>query len=219
MDVRSKTSAAQKDLQLWGLAVVVWTRYNLGRSVLHQTKESQVLMSPPTQLISVAFSQMNGYEWIIFVCLCKPGLFRAEYACHGWWWEENGYSYLIATPLSRASTGARRYCFVFRETLEPQQDKLRGNGLRKSGKVRSSSLLGFPSGSSGGSRSSSDDSSSSSLVDVNPEYSEPEFKRILHFSSIADSCRRNVAPGIEGNLAFNVTSHGKRKFLQNMYTL
>ncbi len=121
------------------------------------------------QLISFAFSHMERYGRIFFVCLCKPGLFRAEYACHGWWWEENGYSYLIATPLSRASTGARRYCFVFRETLEPQQDKLRGNGLR-------------------------------------------------NFSSIADSCRRNVAPGIEGNLAFNVTSHGKHKFLQNMYT-
>lgn len=118
-------------------------------------------------------------------------------------------SYLITTPLSRTSTGARRYCFVFRETLEPQQDKLReSRRLKKassSGSVKTSSLLGFPSGSGGGG-----DSSSSSLVDLNPEYSVPEFKRILHFSRIADSCRRNVAPGIEGNLAFNVTSHGKQ---------
>lgn len=145
--------------------------------------------------------------WCIF--LSGSGLFRAEYSCHGWW-EEMGVSYLITTPLSRASTGARRYCFVFRETLEPQQDNLRQQQrLKKSNVVKSSSLLGYPSGSA-------DDSSSSSL-DVNPEYSEPEFKRILHFSSIADSCRRNVAPGIQGDLAFNVTSHGKHT--RNKHTL
>ncbi|OXA40598.1 uncharacterized protein LOC110860671 [Folsomia candida] len=116
------------------------------------------------------------------------GLFRAEYACHGWW-EEMGVSYLITTPLSRASTGARRYCFVFRETLEPQQNRL---------------TLTKPRTSGGG-----DDPSSGGGGGSDGEDSAPEFKRILHFSSIADSCRRNVAPGIEGALAFNVTSHGR----------
>jgi len=107
-----------------------------------------------------------------------------------------GVSYLITTPLSRTSTGAKRYCFVFRETLEPTQNKL----TMRSGK------------SSRYSSSSNDDSSlSQSSLDrsSNLEDSEPEFKRILHFSSIADSCRRNVAPGIEGALAFNVTTYGK----------
>ena len=41
---------------------------------------------------------------------------------------------------------------------------------------------------------------------------EATHKRILHFSSIADSCRRDVVPGVEGRLAFNVTSHGKLFF-------
>jgi hypothetical protein len=36
-----------------------------------------------------------------------------------------------------------------------------------------------------------------------------DFGRIMQFSSIADSCRRDVSLGIEGFLAFNVTSKGK----------
>jgi hypothetical protein len=120
------------------------------------------------------------------------GLFRAEYSCHGFW-EESGVSYLITTPLSRASTGARRYCFVFRETLEP---------LQTQGKVSSSRII-----------SSSSEDHHHNPSSLSGEETGPEFKRILHFSSIADSCRRNVSPGIEGALAFNVTSHGELSFV------
>ncbi|GLG95366.1 Uncharacterized protein GBIM_02347 [Gryllus bimaculatus] len=36
----------------------------------------------------------------------------SAYSCHGNW-EENGTSFLIASPVSRKSTGARRYCFIY----------------------------------------------------------------------------------------------------------
>jgi hypothetical protein len=36
----------------------------------------------------------------------------AAYFCHGSW-EDNGTSYLIASPVSRKSVGARRYCFIY----------------------------------------------------------------------------------------------------------
>ncbi|XP_046400399.1 uncharacterized protein LOC124166762 [Ischnura elegans] len=77
----------------------------------------------------------------------------SAYSCHGRW-EDNGTHFLITTPLSRSSHGARRLCFIYRE--------------------------GGPS--SGG---------------------------VVHFSSSPDSCRRNVLPGVEGALAFNVTSIGQ----------
>jgi hypothetical protein len=124
-----------------------------------------------------------------------------------------GVSYLITTPLSRASTGARRYCFVFRETLEPNPNRL----TMRSGKSSSSSRY---SSSNDDSSSMSQSSLDGSSISVNGggalEDSEPEFKRILHFSSIADSCRRNVAPGIEGALAFNVTTYGKSGRYKNI---
>lgn len=43
------------------------------------------------------------------------------YECHGSW-EENGIGgFLIASPLSRSSTSARRYCFSYSETEEGLQ--------------------------------------------------------------------------------------------------
>lgn len=38
---------------------------------------------------------------------------------------------------------------------------------------------------------------------------DTDLGRVLQFSSIADSCRRGVAPGVEGFLAFNISSNGK----------
>ncbi|CAG7722660.1 unnamed protein product, partial [Allacma fusca] len=113
----------------------------------------------------------------------------AEFSCHGWW-EEMGVSYLVTTPLVRASTAARRYCFVFRESAKETQDlrlakKKRAERLR----VKDSGL--FP------------------LIEDSVESVEEDleaFTRVLHFSSIADSCRRNVQPGVDGTLAFNVSS-------------
>jgi hypothetical protein len=36
----------------------------------------------------------------------------AAYSCHGSW-EDNGTNYLIASPTSRKSVGARRFCFIY----------------------------------------------------------------------------------------------------------
>ena len=41
-------------------------------------------------------------------------LFSA-YSCHGNW-EDNGTNYLIASPTSRKSVGARRFCFIYMAT-------------------------------------------------------------------------------------------------------
>lgn len=45
--------------------------------------------------------------WVLF-CF-------AAYSCHGGW-EDNGTHFLITTPLSRTSHGARRLCFIYRES-------------------------------------------------------------------------------------------------------
>ncbi|XP_071444873.1 uncharacterized protein [Hetaerina americana] len=39
----------------------------------------------------------------------------SAYSCHGSW-EDNGTNYLIASPVSRKSVGARRYCFIYTES-------------------------------------------------------------------------------------------------------
>lgn len=39
----------------------------------------------------------------------------AAYSCHGSW-EDGGTRFLITTPLARASHGARRHCFAYRES-------------------------------------------------------------------------------------------------------
>ena len=98
-----------------------------------------------------------------------------------------GVSYLIATPLSRASTASRRYCFVFRETSTDFSLQQR---LKSSEKY---------------SRTIGEDDTSLDL-DGNENLG---YGRILQFSSVTDSCRRNIIPGIEGSIAFNVTENGK----------
>ncbi|XP_063230037.1 uncharacterized protein LOC134535094 [Bacillus rossius redtenbacheri] len=45
---------------------------------------------------------------------CLPADVVSAYSCHGRW-EDNGTHYLITTPLSRSSHGARRLCFMYRE--------------------------------------------------------------------------------------------------------
>ncbi|XP_049807210.1 uncharacterized protein LOC126249589 [Schistocerca nitens] len=45
---------------------------------------------------------------------CADEDFVSTYSCHGHW-EDNGTNFLITTPLSRTSHGARRLCFMYRE--------------------------------------------------------------------------------------------------------
>ncbi|ODN00492.1 hypothetical protein Ocin01_06185, partial [Orchesella cincta] len=51
---------------------------------------------------------------------CLPHEPITSYECHGSW-EENGIGFLIASPMSRSSTSARRYCFSYSETDEGLQ--------------------------------------------------------------------------------------------------
>ncbi len=102
-------------------------------------------------------------------------------------------SYLIATPLSRASTAARRYCFVFRET---SSDFSLTQRLKSSENNRYRSLGEEDSG-----------------LDLEGTEGLGGHGRVLQFSSVADSCRRNILPGVEGAIAFNVTENGKLFFL------
>ncbi|ODM93446.1 hypothetical protein Ocin01_13236, partial [Orchesella cincta] len=118
----------------------------------------------------------------------------AEYSCHGWW-EEHGVSYLITTPLSRQS-GASRYCFIFREvpslsSLESKSRAAPGGERPIHQKLKLS--RGYLE---------------EEEVDM-AEDGDTDLGRVLQFSSIADSCRRGVAPGVEGFLAFNVSSNGR----------
>ncbi|KAG8227256.1 hypothetical protein J437_LFUL003987 [Ladona fulva] len=89
---------------------------------------------------------------------CNPEAVSA-YSCHGSW-EDNGTNYLIASPVSRKSVGARRYCFIYTET-------------------------------------------------------ESGDKKMLQFSSVADTCLRNPSPTLgehnpsSGIWAFNVTVNGQ----------
>ncbi|CAL8089133.1 unnamed protein product [Orchesella dallaii] len=51
---------------------------------------------------------------------CLPHEPITSYECHGSW-DENGIGFLIASPLSRSSTSASRYCFTYSETDEGLQ--------------------------------------------------------------------------------------------------
>lgn len=48
-------------------------------------------------------------------CICSLFWSFTAYSCHGSW-EDNGTNYLIASPTSRKSVGARRYCFIYMAT-------------------------------------------------------------------------------------------------------
>ncbi|XP_065156032.1 uncharacterized protein aus [Atheta coriaria] len=65
-----------------------------------------------------SFSQLiigcNSVDTMEFRADCVSSDYISTYSCHGRW-EENGTSYLITTPLSRASHSARTYCFIYKE--------------------------------------------------------------------------------------------------------
>lgn len=56
-----------------------------------------------------------------------------EFSCHGSW-EDNGTNYLIVSPASRKSVGARRYCFIYTQALNngvPEGSALGTDNLKK----------------------------------------------------------------------------------------
>ncbi|XP_017770060.1 PREDICTED: uncharacterized protein LOC108557871 [Nicrophorus vespilloides] len=56
----------------------------------------------------------NSADTMEFRTDCATTDIISTYSCHGRW-EENGTNYLITTPLSRSSHGARTYCFIYKE--------------------------------------------------------------------------------------------------------
>ncbi|CAH0554798.1 unnamed protein product [Brassicogethes aeneus] len=57
----------------------------------------------------------NNVDTMEFRTECDTPDVVTSYSCHGRW-SENGTNYLITTPISRASHGARRYCFIYKES-------------------------------------------------------------------------------------------------------
>lgn len=108
----------------------------------------------------------------------------SEYACLGFW-EELGINYLITTSTSRSSSLPRKYCFIYRDMPIPLESKTYQGKLKK---YQEDDIEVF-------------------------RRDDGDFGRVMQFSSIAGSCRRDVSPGIEGFLAFNVTSKGLGSFL------
>lgn len=52
----------------------------------------------------------------------------SAYSCYGSW-EENGTFYLIASPISRKSTEARRYCFISTPVYENSEQNSNNKDL------------------------------------------------------------------------------------------
>jgi len=97
-----------------------------------------------------------------------------EYSCHGWW-EDEGVSYLVTSPVSRATSRVTRYCFIFKEEPSVQSPVL-----------------------------------TTTSFSLASHSSEPQlsFQKVILISTSEESCRRDIAPGIEGRIAFNVTGRG-----------
>lgn len=53
-----------------------------------------------------------------------------EYSCHGSW-EDNGISYVIASPVARKSTDALRYCFIYTLSNQPETTVIEGSMGKK----------------------------------------------------------------------------------------
>lgn len=79
----------------------------------HGLPPENICDSSNTQTLSVGCGAPETME---FQLECNSQTVSA-YSCHGHWTDDNT-SYLIALPLSRNSTGARRYCFVIYNTAE-----------------------------------------------------------------------------------------------------
>jgi len=113
--------------------------------------------------------------------------YHTDYNCHGWW-SENGITYLLTTrSSSQQSVRPQRHCFAFRDLSASSQQSSSLTGEDSNGQEDSSGYNNNHNNRGGGG-----DGEGSLLV----------------FSSFADSCRRNVVLGQEGDFAFNVTKMG-----------
>jgi hypothetical protein len=62
---------------------------------------------------------MVGMFYHVYICLFDKNFIFIAYSCHGSW-RDNTTSYVIGSPVSRHSTDARYYCFIFNQA---------GNGI------------------------------------------------------------------------------------------
>ncbi|CAH0548547.1 unnamed protein product, partial [Brassicogethes aeneus] len=89
-------------------------------NVLTQPEEEEC-QNDDYQALSVGCSGSSEME---FKNTCKRHSITS-FQCHGHW-EENGLSYIIATPTQRKSMDALRYCFIYQITSQPQSDVIEG---------------------------------------------------------------------------------------------
>ncbi|CAK1603830.1 unnamed protein product [Parnassius mnemosyne] len=69
----------------------------------------------------------NSAKNMEFYSTCENKEVVTAYTCHGGWYE-NGASFVVATPVTRDSGAARRYCFVSREARGPRGGSAGGAG-------------------------------------------------------------------------------------------
>lgn len=123
-------------------------------------------------------------------------MFFVAFSCHGFW-EENGTSFLIASPIAdnRKSTDPHRYCFIF--DFNHHADS---NGI---------SVLD-------GTSNPLFSSVSRSSQNKNGLSNNENLKRNIRFSAIADNCHRISSlssssnhNGMKHGWTMNLTTNGK----------
>ncbi|XP_067004830.2 uncharacterized protein [Anabrus simplex] len=82
--------------------------------VLRRDLDNRQMPDPCTEDFTTLVVGCSTTDTMEFQSECTSTDVVSAYSCHGRW-EDNGTSYLITTPLSRSSHGARRYCFMYRE--------------------------------------------------------------------------------------------------------
>ncbi|KAJ9592087.1 hypothetical protein L9F63_001373, partial [Diploptera punctata] len=95
-----------------GLSVVRRTRPSGSASIVSDSESS-----PPQcndlqfHSLTVGCTEVNTMQFHSSCSVAET----STYSCHGNW-EDNGTNYLIASPTSRKSVGARRFCFIYMAT-------------------------------------------------------------------------------------------------------
>ncbi|ODM93629.1 hypothetical protein Ocin01_13054 [Orchesella cincta] len=145
-----------------------------------------------------------------------------EYNCHGWW-EEDGITYVVTTLYSTSTKlRPKRHCFVLRDSSlseSPQWMRLKTESQEgQMSLFRHSNAAGQrPQEESfhhGNTRQMLENPTTASSTSAalfffnNNNNNNHAAGKILEIASFADSCRRNVALGRRGDLAFNATKIG-----------
>ncbi|XP_015836364.1 uncharacterized protein LOC103313387 isoform X2 [Tribolium castaneum] len=113
-------------------------RYTLFNPIASSSEQRKKRQQPDdsgssNQLSADCYS--HNYEALAVGCGGSHGMeFRSscaqqtisEYSCHGSW-EENGISYVIASPVARKSTDALRYCFIYTLSNQPETTVIEGS--------------------------------------------------------------------------------------------